>query len=68
MLRKAVENLRQGKKVKMYKTDGSISELLIFISSDCLELNCGLALSEVVKQKWRLPINEITKVVDYPSV
>lgn len=46
----------------MYKTDGSISELLIFISSDCLEINCAVALIEVVKQKWRLPIHEVTSV------
>jgi hypothetical protein len=51
----------------MYKADGSMSELVIFISSDCLELNCGVTLSEVVKQKWRLPLNEITKMLEYDS-
>jgi hypothetical protein len=51
----------------MYKVDGSVSELIIFISSDCLELNCGITLSEVVKQKWRLPLNEIVNTVDYDS-
>jgi hypothetical protein len=66
-LDKASKNMWNGKKVKMYKTDGSVSELLIFISSDLLELNCGLRLSEVVKQKWRLPLNEITKVLTYQS-
>lgn len=51
----------------MYKADGSVSELFIYISSDCLELNCGVTLSEVVKQKWRLPLNEITKTIEYSS-
>lgn len=49
--------MREGRKVKMYKTDGSISELFIWITSDRLELNCALKPSEVVKAKWRLPIN-----------
>ena len=32
-----------------------------------MEVNCGLRLSEVVKQKWRLPLNEVERVVTYES-
>jgi len=30
-----------------------------------LELNCAQKLNEVVKQKWRLPLNEIKKIITY---
>ena len=66
-VRAAVSSLRTGKRVRMYKVDGSISELMLFISTDGLEINCALAVTEVVKQKWRLPINEVTRVVEYPN-
>jgi hypothetical protein len=51
----------------MYKTDGSISELFIWITSDRLELNCATKPSEVVKAKWRLPINEIRMTIFFTS-
>lgn len=34
--------MAQGTTVKMYKSDGSSSELVLFLTEDKLELNCAI--------------------------
>lgn len=55
----------KGIKVKMYKSDGSNSSLILFFTPDLLELNCVIAIGEPVKSKWRLSLKEITGIEEY---
>lgn len=57
--------MRKGIKVKMYKIDGSNSSLILFFTSDLLELNCVVSLGEPVKAKWRLPLSQINGVEEF---
>jgi hypothetical protein len=43
----------------MYKTDGSVSKLLLTINKSLNEINCVQEGSSNVKPKWRVPINDI---------
>lgn len=45
--------------VKMYKNDGSSSELILYLSDDKLELNCVVQKGQPIKQKWRIVLSEI---------
>jgi hypothetical protein len=56
------EAMKKGVKVRMYKVDGSNSALVLYFTPDLLELNCVVALGEPVKNKWKLPINEIVSI------
>jgi hypothetical protein len=46
----------KGIKAKLFKTDGSISELIVFFTEDFMEINCVLEKGQPVKGKWRLPL------------
>ena len=48
-----------GVKVRMYKTDGSTSDLFLMFTKDLLELYCVTAPLKEVKSKWRLAIKDI---------
>lgn len=47
----------EGIHVKMYKNDGSSSDLILFLTEDKLELNCVTEKGQPVKQKWRLVLS-----------
>jgi hypothetical protein len=49
--------MKTGIKVKMYKPDGSNSNLLFFFSVDLFEIHCASSTTEVVKGKWKMPLN-----------
>jgi len=49
--------MTQGISVKMYKSDGSSSDLILFLTEDKLELNCTVEKGQPIKQKWRLVLN-----------
>ena len=51
--------MREGVKVKMYKVDGSTSELILFFTQDFMELNCVASKDQAVKPKWKLPLKDI---------
>lgn len=49
----------------MYKTDGSVSKLILTITKSLNEINCIHEGSSNVKPKWRVPINDIKEIVYY---
>lgn len=55
----------QGIKVRMHKADGSNSMLMMFFTPDFLEINCATTLQQPVKNKWKLAVTEINKIVHY---
>lgn len=57
--------MAQGTTVKMYKSDGSSSELVLFLTEDKLELNCAIEKGQPVKQKWRLVLSEIYEIQSF---
>lgn len=57
--------MKSGVRVKMYKTDGSNSSLLLYFTDDLLELHCVTSLGEEVKNKWKLSMIEIIKIEEY---
>jgi hypothetical protein len=61
------ELMRKGSKAKMYKTNGSNSHLNLYFTPDCLELNCVLNPGDPVKNKWKLPVSEISAIQLYDT-
>lgn len=55
----------EGVKSHMYKSDGSSSELMLYLTDDKLELNCAESKGGPVKQKWRIVLSEITEMMGY---
>lgn len=55
----------EGVKGNMYKSDGSSSELILYLTEDKLELNCAETKGGPVKQKWRIVLSEITEMQGY---
>ncbi len=49
--------MMQGVKGNMYKSDGSNSELMLYLTEDKLELNCAESKGGPVKQKWRIVLS-----------
>lgn len=57
-----------GVPVKLYKSDGSVSELQLVITKCLKEINCvEKGESKAVKPKWRVAINEVSEIVQYPD-
>lgn len=51
---------------KLYKNDGSVSELLVTLTPDCKMIKCvDKSNQSVAKPKWCLGINDINELVNY---
>ena len=59
--------MKEGVKVKMYKVDGSVSELLLFFTDDFMELNCATAKGQTVKNKWKLHLKDLYEIETYST-
>ena len=57
--------MTEGVKSSMYKSDGSSSELNLYLTDDKLQLNCAEGKGGPVKQKWRIVLSEITEIMVY---
>jgi hypothetical protein len=58
--------MNKGVPAKLFKNDGSVSDLLVLVTNCCKEINC-VDKNEpgMVKPKWRVAINEITCIEMY---
>jgi len=53
----------KGNMCKLYKEDGSRSELHMYMTPDLMEINCKLEKDKQVKAKWRMSVNHINNIV-----